>query len=46
MYDCVVWMNFFIVILSMLIGMKEWFAPQISEHCPVMDPSFFEVKIT
>jgi len=25
-----------------MIGMKEWFLPQISEHCPVNIPSRFE----
>ena len=33
--------KFFVGSTSRMIGMNEWFAPQISEHCPVNKPSRF-----
>jgi len=30
---------------STRIGMNEWFAPQISEHCPVYKPTRFLISI-
>lgn len=28
------WKKYFKVVTSIQIGINEWFAPQISEHCP------------
>lgn len=36
-------MNFLVVIIWMMIGMNEWFVPQISEHWPENIPIRFEL---
>lgn len=39
-------MNWFVVTLSIVIGMNLWFAPQISEHCPYRRPGRLVENLT
>lgn len=36
-------MKYLIGIESIMIGINEWFIPQISEHCPKKDPDLLEI---